>query len=84
MCNDKRPLIAIPMGDPAGIGPEIVLKALANPEIAAFARCVVIGDKDVLQVFLRDTHSAKRGIKHLLNILVKAGRIKQHVACGSL
>jgi len=49
MCNDKRPLIAIPMGDPAGIGPEIVLKALANPEIAAFARCVVIGDKDVLQ-----------------------------------
>ena len=49
MCNDKRPLIAIPMGDAAGIGPEIVLKALANPEIAELARCVVIGDRDVLE-----------------------------------
>lgn len=49
MGNDKRPLIAIPMGDAAGIGPEIVLKALANPEIVALARCVVIGDKGVLE-----------------------------------
>ena len=49
MCNDKRPLIAIPMGDAAGIGPEIVLKALTNPEIAELARCVVIGDKGVLE-----------------------------------
>ena len=49
MCNAKRPLIAIPMGDAAGIGPEIVLKALANPEIAEIARCVVIGDKGVLE-----------------------------------
>ena len=49
MSSEKRPLIAIPMGDPGGIGPEIVLKALANPEIAVLARCVVIGDKGVLQ-----------------------------------
>ena len=49
MCNDKRPLIAIPMGDAAGIGPEIVLKALAKPEIAELARCVVVGDKGVLE-----------------------------------
>ena len=49
MCNDKRPLIAIPMGDAAGIGPEIILKALANPELVEVARCVVIGDKEVLE-----------------------------------
>ena len=49
MRNDKRPLIAIPMGDAAGIGPEIVLKALTNPEITELARCVVIGDKGVLE-----------------------------------
>ena len=27
-----RPTIAITMGDPAGIGPEVIMKALAKPE----------------------------------------------------
>lgn len=43
------PLIAIPMGDAAGIGPEIILKALAEPEIPASARCLVIGSGRVLE-----------------------------------
>jgi 4-hydroxythreonine-4-phosphate dehydrogenase len=38
------------MGDPAGIGPEIVLKALADPEVAALARWIVVGDGRVLQM----------------------------------
>ena len=42
------PLIAIPMGDAAGIGPEIVLKALAAPEVSSSARCLVIGSGKVL------------------------------------
>lgn len=37
------------MGDPAGIGPEIVVKALADPKIAECASCVVIGDKAILE-----------------------------------
>lgn len=44
-----KPCIVIPMGDPAGIGPEITIKALANPEIQASARCCVVGDANVLQ-----------------------------------
>lgn len=43
-----KPLIAIPMGDPAGIGPEIVLKTVAAEEIQNIARCIVIGSKKVL------------------------------------
>lgn len=43
-----KPLIAIPMGDPAGIGPEIVVKALVNEDVLKAARCVVIGDRKVL------------------------------------
>ncbi len=43
-----KPLIAIPMGDPAGIGPEIVLKTVAAEEIQSIARCIVIGSKKVL------------------------------------
>ena len=39
-----RPTIAITMGDPAGIGPEIIMKALAHPEVHALCRPLVIGD----------------------------------------
>ena len=45
-----RPVIALTMGDPAGIGPEIILKALADPEIAPLARWIVCGDASVMQL----------------------------------
>ena len=46
----NRPFIGIPMGDAAGIGPEIVLKTIADPEINRIARCVVVGDKGVMEL----------------------------------
>lgn len=45
-----KPIIAISMGDAAGIGPEITVKALAYKQVPATARCVVVGDKDVLEI----------------------------------
>lgn len=45
---DSRPIIAITMGDAAGIGPEIVLKALALEEVYALCRPLVVGDAGVL------------------------------------
>lgn len=45
-----RPVIALTMGDPAGIGPELCLKALAEPELARRCRPVVVGSREVLQV----------------------------------
>ena len=53
--SDTIPTIAITMGDPAGIGPEVVLKALADPEIAALADWVVVGDRRVLNLAERLT-----------------------------
>jgi 4-hydroxythreonine-4-phosphate dehydrogenase len=41
--------IAITMGDPAGVGAEIILKALADPDIAQLASWVVVGDESPLQ-----------------------------------
>jgi len=38
------PTIAITMGDAAGIGPEIIMKALAGPQVHAFCRPLVVGD----------------------------------------
>ncbi|MGK3143205.1 4-hydroxythreonine-4-phosphate dehydrogenase PdxA [Pantoea sp. C2G6] len=44
-----KPLIAIPMGDAAGIGPEITVKTLASEEAQQYARMVVVGNKRVLE-----------------------------------
>jgi 4-phospho-D-threonate 3-dehydrogenase / 4-phospho-D-erythronate 3-dehydrogenase len=38
------PFVAVTMGDGAGVGPEVVVGALVEPEIAALCRPVVIGD----------------------------------------
>ena len=43
----ERAIIAIPMGDPAGIGPEITAKSLAKKEIYDMCKPVVIGDAKV-------------------------------------
>ena len=45
-----RPTIALTMGDPAGIGPEVVVQAAADPELAPLARWVVIGDAAVIEM----------------------------------
>ena len=57
MRKEQKPLIAIPMGDPAGIGPEIVVKALAKKEVWDSARCVVIGDRKIIEEAIRFTQS---------------------------
>ena len=49
----KRQLIAVTMGDPAGIGPEIVARALALKEATEVADCVVVGDKKVMETAAR-------------------------------
>src|SRR6201996_2759430 len=39
-----RPTIAITMGDPAGIGPEVIMKALALPDTKNICNALVVGD----------------------------------------
>ena len=45
-----RPIVAITMGDAAGIGPEIIAKALADAELRSKARMLVIGDLRRMQL----------------------------------
>ncbi len=40
----SRPTIAITMGDAAGIGPEVIMKALASREVFEFCNPFVVGD----------------------------------------
>lgn len=49
MTNEQRPTIAVTMGDGAGVGPEVTVAAVIDPEITALCRPVVIGDKARLE-----------------------------------
>lgn len=51
----KKPLIAVPLGDPAGIGPEIVARSVADRELFALTNCIVIGDRKVMANAIRIT-----------------------------
>lgn len=44
MVSSQKPAIAITMGDPCGIGPEVVVKAMADPRVYATCRPLVVGN----------------------------------------
>lgn len=44
-----KPIIGITLGDPAGIGPEITIRALADPKLYEICRPLVIGDVSFLE-----------------------------------
>lgn len=47
--NAQKPILALTMGDPSGIGPEVVLKALAHPDVYDRCNPLVIGDRRILE-----------------------------------
>jgi 4-hydroxythreonine-4-phosphate dehydrogenase len=46
--DSSRPQLAVTVGDPAGIGSEVILKALADPAIAQLAEITVVGNQRLL------------------------------------
>ena len=60
MTASRLPLLGITMGDPAGVGPEITVKALATPEVASACRPLVIGDRTVMEATLALLRSNQR------------------------
>jgi 4-hydroxythreonine-4-phosphate dehydrogenase len=44
-----KPLIAVTMGDPAGIGPEIVAKSMTSKAMLEKADCIVTGDRKIME-----------------------------------
>ncbi len=51
----KKPLIAIPIGDPAGVGPEITAMSLADETVFENADTIVIGDKKIMENAIKIT-----------------------------
>lgn len=54
---EQLPLVGITLGDPVGVGPEVVAKAIASGTLKNIARLVVIGDALVLDKALALTDS---------------------------
>ena len=80
-----KPVLGVTMGDPAGIGPEIVVKALAEPRVHDFCLPVVAAVPEVmlkaardivgngLEIRILDRVSAARGGPGRLEVLPLAG-----------
>ncbi len=74
---NKKPIIGITMGDAAGIGPEIIVKALAKAEVYDLCQPLVIGDLAILERAIRITgvpltiHS----IEHISNASFERGSV---------
>jgi len=74
-----RPVIGITMGDPCGVGAEITIKALCDPDLRREASYVVFGFSEQLSytadrldadfVFFRDHHEDIRGYNHQITVL---------------
>ena len=64
MKNPDRPLIGITMGDPTGIGPEIICRALDRPALFETLRPLVIGDVRILEkaAAVTGTHAVPAGV----------------------
>ena len=54
--NQPLPILALTAGDPAGIGPEVVVKALAVATVRQICRPVVIGWSDIIQQSADNLH----------------------------
>ena len=75
MTKNNRPLLAVTMGDPGGIGPEIAAKALAEKTIYEQCRPLIVGTRDIMNQALEFS-----GLGHLKINAVKSpaeGRYEQ-------
>jgi 4-hydroxythreonine-4-phosphate dehydrogenase len=49
----RLPLLGLTMGDPAGIGPEVIAKALAGKALSRLCRPIVIGSHSIMEATIR-------------------------------
>lgn len=70
--TNQKPRIVVTLGDPAGVGGEVSLKALTDPEVAKLAQWILIGDsaglqsaESVTRVRLKDVDSQFRDAESL-------------------
>src|SRR4051812_9482965 len=63
---DDRPLIALTMGDVAGVGPEVIARAWGDSPLRTLARPLVVGSRSVLERAL-----ARMGVRAVVEPIVR-------------
>lgn len=58
------PRLAVTLGDPAGVGPEVVLKALSDPNLSGDCELVVVGSQKILAETYTRLHQQFRTVLH--------------------
>jgi 4-hydroxythreonine-4-phosphate dehydrogenase len=71
MSANTLPRIAISLGDPAGIGPEIALKTALDPEVRRLCRPLLFGDAGVLEM-----HAAACGLRPTVRRVLRAAEAR--------
>lgn len=74
---EERPRILITMGDPAGIGPEIIAKAAESGEVQSLCRPLVIGDAAVMKKIIEDLRLSVS--VHIVSSLSEAGQAPERL-----
>ena len=85
----NKPQIIITMGDPAGIGPEVIARAMASPSFEGLAIFLVIGDRSVMEKAFSRFSSVKLHVidtkeedivlkEGAINILDPGGSLEDH------
>lgn len=75
--SDCLPIIGVTMGDPVGIGPEIILLSLRNPSIYEVCRPLVFGD-------IRMLDAAKKCVQSRLKLVSVKGPDEGTYTCGQV
>jgi 4-hydroxy-L-threonine phosphate dehydrogenase PdxA len=70
------PTVAIAIGDPSGIGPEISLKAALDPVARAMCRPILVGDRGVLEIHARACGLSLAGIDLIERNQLAPGELK--------
>ena len=81
----SKPLIAVTMGDPAGVGPEVCLQLLANDSVREIATPVIFGDARLLARCARQSGlpAPKRIISEIEKPLYQLILEQRYLCCHS-
>ncbi len=74
-----KPVLGITMGDPAGIGPEIIVRALSRPSVRQLCFPIVVGDQGILE---RAGHVCGRKLR--LPVIPCAGELRRGAGPGAI
>jgi 4-hydroxythreonine-4-phosphate dehydrogenase len=77
--KEASPILGITMGDPAGIGPEVIAKALAMREVRHLCRPIVIGSLPVMEEAIRALRAPLKAIQR-----GRSEREAEAYPCGTL